>query len=257
MSIGQMNSPYSRPWLWPVSRPMIPSRNIRFQAQAHHDAESLAPHPARADEAREHVEERAEVHHRQPGEDHAAHVRRPDPAEAQPRDAAEGLRRDELRGEDEAEEVDDRQPEDRGQEPVARGSVREPATAARGLPVSGAGASTDREPGPVVVSASRALNISPSPRPRGREMTELSSAESCSCHPWLGYGRHGGAHPGDRGRASDPRVPRTRARVGGLCRRRRAQRSRGPQAGATRHVRPRPARSASAGHRRSAACCTS
>ena len=34
MSIGQMNSPYSRPWLWPVSSPMIPSRYIRFQAQA-------------------------------------------------------------------------------------------------------------------------------------------------------------------------------------------------------------------------------
>ncbi len=34
MSIGQMNSPYSRPWLWPVSRPMIPSRYIRFHAQA-------------------------------------------------------------------------------------------------------------------------------------------------------------------------------------------------------------------------------
>ena len=37
MSIGQMNSPYSRPWLWPVRSPMIPSRNIRFQAQAHDD----------------------------------------------------------------------------------------------------------------------------------------------------------------------------------------------------------------------------
>ena len=36
MSIGQMNSPYSRPWLWPVSRPMTPSRNIKFHAQAHH-----------------------------------------------------------------------------------------------------------------------------------------------------------------------------------------------------------------------------
>jgi len=35
MSIGQMNSPYSRPWLWPVRSPMIPSRYIRFQAQAH------------------------------------------------------------------------------------------------------------------------------------------------------------------------------------------------------------------------------
>ena len=35
MSIGQMNSAYSRPWLWPVSRPMMPSRNMTFQAQAH------------------------------------------------------------------------------------------------------------------------------------------------------------------------------------------------------------------------------
>ena len=74
MSIGQMNSPYSRPWLWPVSSPMIPSRYIRFQAQAQKIAEPLAPHPARADEARQHVEERAEVHHRQPREDHAVHV---------------------------------------------------------------------------------------------------------------------------------------------------------------------------------------
>ena len=94
-------------------------------------AEPLAPHPARADQAGEHVEERAEVHHRQPGEDDAAHVRRPNPAEAEPRDAAERLRRHELRREDEAEEVDDGQPEDRGEEPVARGAVRETATAAR------------------------------------------------------------------------------------------------------------------------------
>ena len=36
MSIGQISSPYSRPWLWPVSSPMTPSRNIRFQAQAVH-----------------------------------------------------------------------------------------------------------------------------------------------------------------------------------------------------------------------------
>ena len=40
-------------------------------------AQPLAPHPTRADETREHVEERAEVHHRQPGEDDAAHVRGP------------------------------------------------------------------------------------------------------------------------------------------------------------------------------------
>ena len=87
-------------------------------------AQPLAPHPTGADQAREHVEERAEVHHRQPGEDDPAHVRRPDPAEAEPGDAAEGLRRHELRREDEPEEVDDGQPEDRGQEPVARGPVR-------------------------------------------------------------------------------------------------------------------------------------
>ena len=54
---------------------------MRFQAQARDDPEPLAPHPARADEARKHVEERAEVHHREPREDHAVHVRRPDPAE--------------------------------------------------------------------------------------------------------------------------------------------------------------------------------
>ncbi len=35
MSIGQMNSPYSRPWLWPVSRPTTPRRYMTFQAQAH------------------------------------------------------------------------------------------------------------------------------------------------------------------------------------------------------------------------------
>ena len=35
MSIGQMNSPYSRPWLWPVRRPMTPSGNMTFQAQPH------------------------------------------------------------------------------------------------------------------------------------------------------------------------------------------------------------------------------
>ena len=35
MSTGQMNSAYSRPWLWPVSRPITPQRNMRFQAQAH------------------------------------------------------------------------------------------------------------------------------------------------------------------------------------------------------------------------------
>ena len=36
MSTGQMNSAYSRPWLWPVSSPITPQRNIRFQAHAHH-----------------------------------------------------------------------------------------------------------------------------------------------------------------------------------------------------------------------------
>ena len=35
MSTGQMNSPYSRPWLCPVSRPMIPSVYMTFHAQAH------------------------------------------------------------------------------------------------------------------------------------------------------------------------------------------------------------------------------
>ena len=35
MSIGQMNSPYSRPWLWPVRSPTIPSRYMTFQAHAH------------------------------------------------------------------------------------------------------------------------------------------------------------------------------------------------------------------------------
>ena len=36
MSTGQMNSAYSRPWLWPVSSPMIPHRYIRFHAHADH-----------------------------------------------------------------------------------------------------------------------------------------------------------------------------------------------------------------------------
>ena len=129
MSIGQMNSPYSRPWLWPVRRPITPSRNMRFQAQAHDDPEPLAPHPARADQAREHVEERAEVHHRQPGEDHAVHVRGTDAAEREPRDPAEGLRRDELGREHEAEEVDDGQPDDRAR--GASASRRRRGTAAR------------------------------------------------------------------------------------------------------------------------------
>ena len=38
MSIGQMNSAYSRPWLCPVRSPITPSRYIPFQAQAHHTA---------------------------------------------------------------------------------------------------------------------------------------------------------------------------------------------------------------------------
>ena len=104
------------------------------------DAEPLAPHAARPDEPREHVEERAEVHHRQPREDHAVHVRRPDAAEREPRDAAERLRRDELGGEDEPEEVDDGQPDDRGQEPVLgrlvgeRGAAVPPAPSAARAP---------------------------------------------------------------------------------------------------------------------------
>src|SRR5207237_9885385 len=46
-------------------------------------------------------------------------------AEAQPRDPAEGLGGDELGREDETEQVDDRQPDDRGDDPVASGAVRE------------------------------------------------------------------------------------------------------------------------------------
>ena len=136
MSIGQMNSPYSRPWLCPVSRPIDPEQEHQVPGPGAPDAEPLAPHPARADEAREHVEERAEVHHREPREDHAVHVRRPDAAEREPRDAAERLRRDELRREHEPEQVDDRQPDDRGEEPVLRGAVRErerPAPAPPGV----------------------------------------------------------------------------------------------------------------------------
>ena len=34
MSTGQMNSAYSRPWLWPVRSPMIPTRYMRFHAHA-------------------------------------------------------------------------------------------------------------------------------------------------------------------------------------------------------------------------------
>ena len=75
MSIGQMNSPYSRPWLWPVSSPIDPEQEHQVPRPARTTiAEPLAPHPARPDEARQHVEERAEVHHRQPREDHAVHV---------------------------------------------------------------------------------------------------------------------------------------------------------------------------------------
>ena len=33
--MGQMNSPYSRPWLCPVRRPITPSAYMTFQAQAH------------------------------------------------------------------------------------------------------------------------------------------------------------------------------------------------------------------------------
>ena len=96
------------------------------------DAEPLAPHPAGADQAREHVEERAEVHHREPGEDHAVHVRRADAAEREPRDSAEGLRGDELGRQHQAEEVDHRQPDDRGEDPVLGRAVREPAGPGRG-----------------------------------------------------------------------------------------------------------------------------
>src|SRR4029077_1465573 len=88
------------------------------------DAETFAPQPACSDQARQHVEERAEVHHRQPRQDHAAHVSRPDPAEAEPGDPAERLGRDELGRKDEPEEVDDGQPEDGREEPVLRGAVR-------------------------------------------------------------------------------------------------------------------------------------
>ncbi len=105
---------------------------------ARDDAEPLAPHAARADEAREHVEERAEVHHREPGEYHAVHVRGPDAAERQPRDAAEHLRRHELHREHEPEQVDDGQPEDRRDEPVLRGAVGErEAAPAEATPVLG------------------------------------------------------------------------------------------------------------------------
>ena len=34
MSSGQISSPYSLPWLWPVRRATIPSRNMAFQSQA-------------------------------------------------------------------------------------------------------------------------------------------------------------------------------------------------------------------------------
>ncbi len=33
MSSGQISSPYSRPWLCPVSSATTPSRNMRFQSQ--------------------------------------------------------------------------------------------------------------------------------------------------------------------------------------------------------------------------------
>ena len=89
------------------------------------DPEPLAPHPARPDEPGEHVEKRPEVHHRQPGEDHAVHVARTDAGERQERDAAERLRRDEFGCEHEPEEIHDRQPDDRRQDPVARGAVGE------------------------------------------------------------------------------------------------------------------------------------
>src|SRR6266536_2745662 len=88
------------------------------------DAEPLAPHPTRAAQAREHVEERAEVHHRQPGEDHAVDVFLADAREGEPRDTAEGIGRDELHREHAAEEVDDGQPDDRGEQPVTRRPVR-------------------------------------------------------------------------------------------------------------------------------------
>ena len=161
-------------------------------------AQALAPHPAGADQAREHVEERAEVHHRQPREDDAAHVRRPDPAEAEPRDAAEGLRRHELRGEDEAEEVDDGQPEDRREEPVARGAIREWER-----PLGPAG-QWSRRPEYLCARACR-----PSRTSRAREHMTVFAAEAVddrtvirshasSVMSPLGYGR-GSAHPGDRG----------------------------------------------------------
>src|SRR5439155_3825833 len=97
------------------------------------DPEPLAPHPARADEARKHGEERAEVHHREPREDHPVYVRGPNTAERQPREPSERLGADELGRQHEAEEVDDRQPDDRGKEPVLGRTVRKRKPAKRPL----------------------------------------------------------------------------------------------------------------------------
>ncbi len=90
------------------------------------DPEPFAPHPSRAAQPRQHVEEGAEVHHRQPGEDHAVHMRLADAREREPGNAAEGVRRDEFGRENAAEKIDDGQPDDRRQQPVAGGPVGKP-----------------------------------------------------------------------------------------------------------------------------------
>ena len=186
MSIGQMNSPYSRPWLWPGQQPDDPEQVHQVPGPGARDAEPLAPHPAGADQAREHVEERAEVHHRQPREDHAVHVRRADPAELSHEIPPKASGRDELGREHEAEEVDDRQPDDRREEPVLarRRQGRASAPRARvGQRRRGAGGACRRACGrsPAIRSPIARDDRKRRGRCRGK-MTQLSSAASSSGH---------------------------------------------------------------------------
>ena len=76
------------------------------------DGQPFAPDGAQPGEAWNHVEEGAPVHHGEPGEDDAVDMQRTDAAEDQPRHAAEDVGADQFQRQDQAEEIDDGQPED-------------------------------------------------------------------------------------------------------------------------------------------------
>ena len=182
---------------------------MRFQRPAADDPEPLAPHPARADEAREHVEERAEVHHREPREDHAVHVRRPDAAERQPRDRRRTPR---------ARRTPSRARARTGRRPSARRSTRGSSASRRRRGTEGAprrrvrpcagGSRTarwgarlrHRRPDPTTAAARRAAD--------DKCVMGLSFRASSACR----FARRDDADPRHRGRAPDPRLRPARAR---------------------------------------------